>query len=74
MKEPTDMPEFLARIDKACARMNDGLSAFASILAVLVLCMGIIRATEYANALSANSPSLYSNFAGQSVLGVSPYN
>lgn len=74
MNDPTEIAAFLTRVNKACAKMNDGLSAFASVLAVLVLCLGLFRATEYAAAMSANSAVPYAGFVGQPLLGVSSYN
>ena len=74
MNDPVEIAALLIRVNKACARMNAGLSAFASVLAVLVLFMGVMRATEYANAMSANAPLPYSTMAGQPLFGLAPYN
>lgn len=40
--------EFLAWLDKACEKMNAGLGAIATVLAVIVLVMAVIRASEIA--------------------------
>jgi hypothetical protein len=73
MMNNPEITALLMRVDKACARMNDGLSAFASVLAVLVICLGVIRASQYANALS-DSSATPPNLISQPFFGVSPYN
>lgn len=46
MNDQMNFSALLARLDKACEKMNAGLSAIAIILAMAVLCMSIIRASE----------------------------
>ncbi|HZT50593.1 MAG TPA: hypothetical protein VFA22_01600, partial [Stellaceae bacterium] len=36
-------PTLLGRIDRFCARINDGLAVFAAVLAVVVLVTAVIR-------------------------------
>ena len=54
MNDQMNFSELLARLDKACGRMNAGLAAIATVLAVVVLCMSVIRASEAAIDLGVN--------------------
>lgn len=54
MENETNIAQLLRKIDAACARMNAGLSAVASILAVAVVLTAIVRASEITTDLSAN--------------------
>ena len=60
MNDQMNFSELLARLDKACEKMNAGLGAIATVLAVLVVFMGVIRASEVAVDLgvAANTPAL----------------
>lgn len=51
----------LGRIDKVCARLNAGLSAFASVLTAVVIVAGAIRASEIAIDLSDRAAAVYSS-------------
>lgn len=54
MENKTNIARLLRQIDAACARMNTGLSAFASVLAIVVLFMALIRASEITVDLGGN--------------------
>ena len=69
MKLPRDIAVFAGRVNKACEALNDGLAAFAMALAVVVLFVGVVRASEYASAFSASAA-----LAGQPVMGFTPGN
>ncbi len=60
MNDQMNFSELLARLDKACEKMNAGLGAIATVLAALVVFMGVIRASEVAAdlGLAANTAAL----------------
>jgi hypothetical protein len=59
---------FLEQVDLACARMNAGLSACATVLAVLVAFMGILRASELASDLSEQVAAPYATSINQAAV------
>jgi len=60
MNDQMNFSELWARLDKTCETMNAGLAAIATVLAVAVLFMSVLRASEAAIDLgvSANAPAL----------------
>lgn len=61
MKNIAKIALFLHRFDKACARMNSGMTAFAAVLAVMVVFMGAIRAAATVSAAASAADSAVSS-------------